>query len=179
MCSSDLSFKSTVGNEETLAHIQQTIMNVETFSKELKQIFVASHDDDIQDSPAKHFLRSSTNIMKTLNSLEVNTGASIRHSTKSKDTFYAAGLDFRLGKYFIRTGFGDRLGSTQLLHFQHGIRFSNMMTGRFGLFYKKPGLGLDIIFTPRTMLTLELYNLDAIEVDLITRYALRDDMDIL
>lgn len=151
-------------------HIKQTLANLEQFSSRLNRLF--------PDEQGK-----GSNIFSTLANVKIKTDAAVRYSGLEENAYYDASLDFQAGKYFIKAGIGNRYGESTFQHFQQGIQFNKYIATRLGLFYKQTGLALDLFPTHRTGLSVEVYegliNSSDLEVDLLAKYQLRKDLDLL
>jgi hypothetical protein len=69
----------------------------------------------------------------------------------------SANIDFEMGDTFFRTGLGNRLGNSGFYHFQQGLYLSKEMTGRVGVIYNQPGVGVDLKVAPSTRLSVDFF----------------------
>ena len=153
----------SVTDDQSKQDLKSTLDNLNTFSARL-----AGKD------------RDSGNIIGAIAAMNVSTETSIRYSPADDLAYYDAGLNFNFGKYFVFTGLGDREeGENQFLHFQHGIQVSDKMTTRLGLYYKKPGFGMDYKVGKKSTVSLDLYDPSNFRVDVLAQYALRYEMNLL
>ena len=78
----------------------------------------------------------------------------------------------------MRLGIDNRSGEDKLASIQQSIRIQDNLRARFGIFYTKPGVGVDYSYNKFT-LSSELYDFDAFKADLILRYSLFDYLDLV
>lgn len=158
-------------DDETVEKLQSIIDNLEKFSKMLGSF--TYHTD------RKETVERAGNVFQTLSKLRMETDASIQYGTADDLAYYLADVNFDVGKHFIRTGIGDRLGQNELLNLQHGYHVGANLSTRIGLFYQKPGLGFDYLSSGRTKMSLEVYNPNQVSVDLLTKYRMLQDWNML
>jgi virulence factor Mce-like protein len=161
---------SGLAEGDSPGNIKQTITNLEKFSGRLNRLF--------PDEEGK-----GSNIFSTLANVKIKTEASVRYASLEENAYYDANLDFKSGRYFIKAGIGNRYGESTFQHFQQGIQFNRYVATRLGLFYKQTGVALDLFPTQRTGLSVEVYEglIDSsdLEVDLLAKFQLRNDLDLL
>lgn len=161
---------STIAEGDSPKNIKDTLENLEKFSSRLNRLF--------PDETGK-----GSNIFSTLANVKIKTDAAVRYSGLEEDAYYDANLDFQSGKYFIKAGIGNRYGESKFQHFQQGIQFNKYLATRLGLFYKQTGVALDLYPTDRTGFSVEIYeglvNSADLEVDVLAKYQLRKDLDLL
>jgi phospholipid/cholesterol/gamma-HCH transport system substrate-binding protein len=158
-------------DDESVKKLQNIIDNIDKFSEMLGAF--TYHND------RKESVRRSGNMIQTLSKLRLETEASLQYATADDQAFYLADVNFDVGKHFIRAGIGDRLGTNEFLNFQHGYHVGPKASTRMGLFYQKPGVGFDYLVSKKTSLSLEVYDPNNVAVDLLTKYRMMQEWNML
>ena len=115
-------------------------------------------------------IEKAVKAVSSLSRMELKGRYDTEFSSSENNMSFGLGLDLSFPEQFYRLGMGNRLGSTQVFHFQHGIHLTSMLTGRYGLLFTQPGLGIDLIPFPNLMVSLDMYNLNKVELDIQARY---------
>ena len=144
--------------------------NLEEFSSKLNEMF-----------PEKKSIKNKKDryLIPTLTSIKTHTETSLKYTTIEKKANFQADVDLDFGDYFFRAGVGDRTGKAKFLHFQHGIYLAKNFQARIGLFYQEAGLGIDYLFIPKTILSVDVYKLDDLNVDIQTRIKMQKHANFL
>jgi ABC-type transporter Mla subunit MlaD len=165
--------ETNILNDKTANNINTLIENLTVFSTDLKTLLSAEDTGNKKSS-------GTASVVRSLANLEVKPAVGIEYFRIQKEAYYFADINFDFKKYFLKFGIGDRLGSSEFLNLQLGGRFKSLpLTTRLGLFYTKPGVGLDYQLLPELGISLEAYNLNKLELEFISRYSLHKDVDLL
>jgi hypothetical protein len=162
--------------EDTGNNINEIIYNLKIFTERLNDILPGAENDG---AVSTRNASSPGKIIQDLRALKVKPQFELRYSTLNKLANYDALVDFKFRSSFIRAGIGDRLGTTQLLNIQQGFILSKSFTTRVGLINTEPGLGLDLKPFEKLCLSLEAYNLNNMQLDILSRYNVMKYFDLL
>jgi phospholipid/cholesterol/gamma-HCH transport system substrate-binding protein len=175
--------KKNLLTPETYAKIDRTITNLDRFTTELEGIM---EDQELKKSlletlqESRKLFKKSGGFLETVGSMDFGSEIQMQRYPSTQSTNYLVDLDIKLRDKSLRLGVGDRLGGTQLLHVQQGVSFwDNRLTTRFGLFYTKPGIGLDYQVVPLVGLSTELYDLNDPQLNVYTRLSLIQSLDLM
>lgn len=164
----------TIMNAENAQKIDKTLTNIAIFSEDLKNLLTSGSDTGVVK-------RKSTpiEIFRTLNDMRVRGEISGAYASQESAAYYQADLNLLFGKHFLRFGLGDRWETTKLLNIQQGIQLNDNLTTRIGLFYAYPGFGFDVRLLPRAIVSLEAYNLNRLQFEVMSRWLLLPNWDVL
>lgn len=119
-------------NDENSYRITNIIKNSDKISTSLEQILNENSNRD----------PFGFKILQNIKKLKLSSKTSIYQAHTEYFSYYHADLKLTGKKSFYKIGFGDRLGSSKVLHFQQGLYINKNLTTRIGLFYQKPSIGL-------------------------------------
>jgi len=158
---------------ETVRQFKETIQNLNQITNTLNG-FLGSATDEKE--PRKLKLGG---LFDLLTSVDFDTKADFRYGSAEEKAIYDASVDVNSGKYFIRTGIGDRSGENKLQTIQHGIHYSDKVTSRVGYMYETPGIGVDYEISPLAGVTIEAYDFGQTKVDILGSYQVKENVDLL
>jgi phospholipid/cholesterol/gamma-HCH transport system substrate-binding protein len=169
-------------NKDTAKNMNAILENLAEFTEDLKG---ALKDTDVDSTSTKNRqsqvqLKSPIKFVKSLSRLKIKPEINFQYWTQDNLATYLGNLDFFINDYYIRASIGDRLGESQLLNFQYGNYLSRDFRVRMGLFYTNPGVGFDYQILDKLNISLDAYNLNELELDILGRYHLfPETLDIL
>ena len=155
--------------------------NLLVFSEELRAMM---KDDDFRSEvkstvkEGRRVLKSSGDILGTIASIQLDSKLNYYYKTETPKSDYQADFDFWIGDSFLRLGIDNRSGEDKLGTIQQSIRIQDNLRARFGIFYTKPGVGIDYSYNQFT-LSSDLYDFDSFKADIILRYSLFDYLDLV
>lgn len=152
-------------------HVENTLSNLDRFTTRLNRLFPEE-------------IGEGSNIIQKIAEIKLKSDTSIKYASMSQKAYLDTFIDFKSEKYFLKTGFGNRYSdSLSFQHIQQGIILSPQLTTRLGLFYNNTGIAFDFFPNKKLGVSLELYegivNSTNFEVDLVSRYKLRKDLDLM
>ncbi len=157
-----------VVNESTLKDVKTTVGNFAVVSEKLKG-FVDDSDQN-GNSPLK--------TLKELSKIQVKPSLGVMVSDMEKKGFYLAEMDVTLGKSFVRTGFGDKNGGSEMTVLQIGQKINEKVSGRVGSYNKKAAIGLDYHVNPNTNLSVDVFDPSKVQLEVTGKTKLNKNMDI-
>ena len=163
----------SLNDKNILDKVNQIVTNIAIITEEFGGVGV-----DESETANGGVLKGVRKIGQTLSSLRLKSTTGLRYYVPEKRATFFSNLDIHLRDSFFRLGFGNRPGETKLLQLQQGFRFNDAISGRVGIFYAEPGLGLDLRVLPLTSLSLEVFNLNEVEFDITGRLHITNQLNL-
>ena len=125
-------------------------------------------------------LQAAGNVIRAVGRTNVVAGTGVLYRSRSAQLNYETNVSMGVDPFYLHLGLNDFVGGTSALSsFQQGYRFNPNLEARLGLFYSKPGLGLDWQPVEPLRLSTEFYDLNARRLDLLGSVSLPFAMKLM
>lgn len=174
--------KVAVKDKNAAGNLADTAENLQIFSKQLREMTEdGSIKTEIMGSlqQGHSLLVNSDTLVSRINQIKLDGDADIRYYSGQKDSVFNANAEIHNGPGFVRFGLGNRVGGTnQILNFQPGIFLSDNVSARVGMFYTKPGVGVDLYPMNKVKISADAYDINNFKYDLQVNYRLMDNFSV-
>lgn len=163
-------------SEDVTRKINTSVDNFVYFSDKLYS-FSDKLDRFLFSEDQTHSQSSALNVVRSMSALQFRPGGRLFYSDAEKASYYSLNMDWIIGQSYLRTTYSDSVdNNNQIINIQFGQPLTDKLSTRAGLFYTKPGLGLDISVTDKIIMEMELFNLQQLEMVLNSRIKIKDGL---
>jgi len=171
-------FREDVFDKEGLQKINNTIDNLEVFTRELKN-FVAPPEPNGGSGGPDSASTIRPRLMRLFRDFQLRQETWVRYWNDTDNVNYLANLEVGYPETFFRVGIGDRLGNLRLMNLQQGINWPHSFTTRFGLINNEAGIGADYLLFERLKMSFDVYNINSAEYELTGKLLLLPYVDLM
>ena len=133
--------KTGLIDKGTFDNLDEIIKNLDSFSRKLNGFIPEAGKDGDAPVTGNSVIEKAVKAVSSLSRMELKGRYDTEFSSSENNMSFGLGLDL-----------------------------TSMLTGRYGLLFTQPGLGIDLIPFPNLMVSLDMYNLNKVELDIQARY---------
>jgi phospholipid/cholesterol/gamma-HCH transport system substrate-binding protein len=157
-----------ITNSVNKEDVGSTVKNFSIVSEKLRNF--VDDSPEAGDSPFK--------TLKGITKVQLKPELGVMVSDMEKKGFYMAQLDIEAEKNFLRTGFSDKNGVSEMTVLQFGQKLNDKFTGRVGAFNNKAGVGMDYHVLKGTTLSVDVFNPTKVQLEVTGKTKVNKNFDV-